>query len=546
VDKSIERLLGIAGDEKRIYRFLGSEVEEEEYQYCQLLDQLVFGEKGYVETLGQTWSMVSDPRFMRIESAFIVNRKAYFGGDARQGKQYMSSDGVFVSTIADLEQYSEVLGEGRHFWCCIVHPEEGCPVRKWHERIYSAGSGGRQPRPEGLSCTCKPGGLILYPNDTVPEQVTDPHGLKDASEGLLWALVRRECPNYFTQKDAPNAMAKRLFDLFRADLVGLIADYTPTPLVDAYIELDSGDVVKGAERKQDAEEEGMAPEPPPQVFLEVDLLEKALTYRATMRATAARILDSLHFDKILKGMAGSDPRLTDLERDTLLRMVYQSEWPEGRAKLMTDLLSYVAYVTREPYEERLEDQLEEASEDALDACRALQQGELEPINSYTEPTVEVQLDQHAAVMEAILRNPLKQELFLVWVEAERRGDIGNRDETDRLNMSRLYSILTPVFTDPGFDLDGEGFWGYMDQAKRLGYYSTLGVKAPVEGSFVTSEEDFRRSRALREARGEKRVPLPPEEPTSLGTLDKVDAVIKETGALKVTPKDVPPEKAGGE
>jgi len=503
MDRTIQSLLGIAGDEKRIYKFLGSEVEQEEYQYCQLLDQLVFGEKGYVETLGQTWDMIHDPRFIHIESAFIVNRKAFFGGDARQGKQYMSGDGVFVSTIADLEQYSEVLGEGRHFWCCIVHPLPECPVRKWHERIWSADNPGRHLRPGSLSCTCKPGeGLILYPNDTVPEQVAGPHGLKDASDGFLWALVRRECPNYFTQKGEPNAMAKRLFSLFRADLVGLIADYSPTPLVDAYIELDSGDVVGG----KGLEEE------PAQVFLEVDLLEKALTYRATMRATAARILDSLHFDKILKEMACGDPRLTDLEHDTLLRMVYQSEWPDGKTKLMTDLMSYVAYVTREPYEERLKDQLEDASEDALDACRALQEGTVEPINAYTEPTVEMQLDPHAAVMESILRNPLKQELFLVWVEAERRGGAGNPDEADRLNMSRLYSILTPVFTDPSFAMDEGRFGEYVEQAGKLGFYSPLGVKAPVEGSLVPSEEDFRRNRELREKRGEKRVPLPPEEP----------------------------------
>lgn len=422
MDRRIQSLLGIAGDEKRVYRFLGSEVEQEEYQYCQLLDQLVFGDKGYVETLGQTWELIHDPRFIRIEGAFIVNRKAYFGGDAHQGKQYMSGDGVFVSTIADLEQYSEVLGEGRHFWCCIAHPDEKCPVRAWHERIYSAGSPGHMLKPEDLSCTCRPGeGLVLHPEDKEikTEQVSDPHGLRVASDGFLWALIKRECPNYFSQNGQPNAMAKRLFDLFRADLVGLIADYAPTPLVDAYIELDSGDVVKG--QAVGLLEEGMPLEDPAQIFLEVDLLEKALTYRATMRYTAAKILKTLHFDKILKNMAGGDPRLTDMERDALLRMVYQSEWPEGRPKLMTDLMSYVAYVTKRPYEERLEEQLEEASEDALDACRALQEGTLKPINSYTEPTVEAHLDPHAAVMVAILRSPLKQELFLVWAGAEKRG-----------------------------------------------------------------------------------------------------------------------------
>ena len=55
MDRSIQTLLGIADDAKRIYRFVEGDVQKEEYEYCQLLDQLVFGDKGYVETLGQTW-----------------------------------------------------------------------------------------------------------------------------------------------------------------------------------------------------------------------------------------------------------------------------------------------------------------------------------------------------------------------------------------------------------------------------------------------------------------------------------------------------------
>jgi len=124
MDISIQKLLGIADDAKRMYRFAEGEVEREEFEYCQLIDQLVFGGKGYVETLGQTWEMIHDPRFLKIEGAFIVNRKAVFGGDAKLGKQYMSSDGMFVSTIADLEEYSEVLGEGRYFWLVLSHPGE--------------------------------------------------------------------------------------------------------------------------------------------------------------------------------------------------------------------------------------------------------------------------------------------------------------------------------------------------------------------------------------------------------------------------------------
>ena len=31
---------------------------------------------------------------------------------------------------------------------------------------------------------------------------------------FYWALIKTECPNYFTKEDKPNGMAIRLFDLF--------------------------------------------------------------------------------------------------------------------------------------------------------------------------------------------------------------------------------------------------------------------------------------------------------------------------------------------
>src|SRR5208337_2462289 len=133
----IKNILGMLDEGKRIYRIQEGEVQREEFLYCQIIDQLVFGEKGYVATLGPTWSMIHDPRFIKIENTFIVSRRALFGGDARLGKQYISSDGTFSSTIGDLEQYAEILGEGRHFHNVLVHPNTKCPTRKWLERIHT-------------------------------------------------------------------------------------------------------------------------------------------------------------------------------------------------------------------------------------------------------------------------------------------------------------------------------------------------------------------------------------------------------------------------
>jgi hypothetical protein len=527
MDRTIQSLLGIADDEKRIYRFQDGEVQREEYQYCQLLDQLVFGDKGYVDTLGQTWDMIHDPRFMKIESTFIVNRKAVFGGDARTGKQYMSSEGMFVSTIADLEEYSEVLGEGRYFWLILTHPEERCPMRLWYERIYPgmiAAKGAKVPTPgDDLRCVC---GVAVKAGVV---KVSDPRDLKDAPDDLLWALLKQECPNYFTKDGTPNGIAKRMFDLFRADLLGLIADYSPTPLVDAFIELDTGDVAAAHDTEEDGKfslntEDPLDPpveDQPAQVFLEVDILEKALTYRATMRATAAKILRSLGIQSQLKTIAGGDPRLTDFERDTLLRMVYEPtylatggpddefekvEWPDNKAALVVKLLSFVSGVTMTPYEERLKAQLATASQNSLEDCHDLLTGKLEPINSYTEPKVEVQLDPHAAVMEAILRNPLKQELFIIWAEAEERST-KSPDEEDRINMSKLYSILTPVFSNPELQVGDEEFTAYLRQAGELGFFPIALAPAPIKGHRVPDEDAFLRNRALREKHGEKRQPM---------------------------------------
>lgn len=61
----IRNILGMLDEGKRIYRVQEGEVQREEFEYCQVIDQLVFGPKGYVETLGPTWNMIHDPRSTR-------------------------------------------------------------------------------------------------------------------------------------------------------------------------------------------------------------------------------------------------------------------------------------------------------------------------------------------------------------------------------------------------------------------------------------------------------------------------------------------------
>ena len=487
----IRNILGMLDEGKRIYKIEEGEVDREEFEYCQIIDQLVFGPKGYVDTLGPTWNMIHDPRFVKIENAFIVNRKAIFGGDARIGKQYISSDGTFSSTVADLEQYAEILGEGRHFHNVLAHPNTSCPTRKWLERIHT----NTQIKPSAdLECLC----------DGNKKQ--DPKDVKNWSDDQIWALIRQECPNYFTRAGSPNKIAIRLFDLLKVDLVGMIDDYAETPQVDEWTLLDTGDLIEQTNNQE-------LIDIPPQVFMEVDLLEKALTYRATLRATAAKILKQLGFESYLKQLAEKYPEhaplLTESEMDTLLRMIYQSKWPDEKPLLVANLTNYVAQVLRDPYDARLAHQIARASEQSRQLVADLKSGKAECVNRYTDPGVEVPQDEHATLVEAIIKNPLKQGLFLIFAEAEKQtmhnqghatgilaassiGVEGLSNEGDDglckdpncaacVVPKKVIDILAPVFSAPDFPLSEEGYTKFMQDVQETGFFNKK--KREHEGEF---------------------------------------------------------------
>lgn len=489
MEDGIRNILGMVNEGKRIYQVQDGEVTREEFEYCTIIDQLVFGPKGYVETLGPTWAMIHDPRFIKIENTFIVNRKAIFGGDARIGKQYISSDGTFTSTVADLEQYAEILGEGRHFHNVLVHPNTKCPTRKWLERIHTP----TQVKPgNDLQCHC------LIQNKQVPKEVVN------WSDEKLWALVRQECPNYFTKAGSPNKLAFRLFDLFKVDLIGMIDDYAETPLVDEWTALDTGDLIVQTNDQN-------LLEVPPQVFMEVDILEKALTYRATLRATAAKILKQIGFETYLKQMAEKYPQhtplLTDGEGDTLLRLIYQSSWPRDKALMIANLSNFVMQSLQTPYDVRLAEQIRRASEQSKAVVASLKAGETECINRYTEPGTEVEQDDHAELVEAIIKNPLKQGLFVIYAAAEKQmmhkgisqggllaaaslavegvgGDEAlcqDKECTECATARKVVDILAPIFSAPDFPLSEEGYTKFMQDVKETGFFDKK--KTNLEGEF---------------------------------------------------------------
>src|SRR5271170_297709 len=491
----LRRVLGMMQDQTRIYQIAEErEVMRDEFEYCQVMYQIVFGEKGFAETLGPTWHMIHDPRFIVIENMMVQDRKAIFGGDARVGKQYFNDDGAMNSTVSDLEKYSEIIGEGRNFFNVLVHPDAKCQQRMWLERIYT---GHTNIKPySGFSCTCEGAS-------------TSPYEFYKAPEDDIWALIKQECPNRaVTQGGLHTAYGKLLYNLIRADLIGLIADYAETPLIDSYVYLRDHGVVTATETVSYIDPHGQEA---PRVLQEIDILEQALTHRATLRVTAYKILKKTGFEQKLRQITGSDTfELTDVERDEILRMVYDSTYPVPDFELKKDETIQVPagwrpfHIRLKEWEATLEQKLltyvrencmgldatlREVSQLAIEqqesqkTIAGLLNGSIQPINAYTEPTAEIPTDQsetevmkYAAIMEAIMSNEFKQELYLLLVDAEKAGD------------TAIMDLLAPVFMTPDYVLDEQGFYQILEKI-RIGSRSLRAERMDaVRGTKQTTEK----------------------------------------------------------
>lgn len=456
-------------DNVRIYQIAEDrEVMRDEFQYCQVMYQVLFGEKGFADTLGPTWRMIHDPRFIAIENMMVQERKAIFGGDARIGRQYFNDDGVMNSTVSDLEKYAEILGEGRNFHNVLVHPDKNCQKRMWLERIYT-GHTNIKPYAD-FSCTCE-------------GKSTDPSSFYQAPEEDIWALIKQECPNRSTtQAGLPTAYGKLMYNLIRADLIGLIHDYAETPLIDSYVYLRDHGVVTATESVAYIDPHGQEA---PRVLQEVDILEQALTHRATLRVTAYKILKKIGFEQKLAQIAGVNFELTDMERDEILRMVYESDYPQSDPKITENLIVNTDWqpfhIRLREWEQALEQRLldyvrencmsldfslRESAQLAIEQQEAqatiagLLSGSVQPINAYTEPVAEIPSDQsegevmqYAAMMEAIMSNEFKQELYLLFVEAEKAGE------------TAIIDVLTPVFLTPEYPLGEREFYQILERIR---------------------------------------------------------------------------------
>ena len=457
----LKRVFGMLNDKVRVYQILEErEVTQSEFEYCQIMFNIVFGEKGFAETLGPTWHMIHDPRFNTIEGLMIVDRHAIFGGDARLGKQYIGDDGTANTTISDLEKYAEIICEGRNFHNVLVHPDAKCQKRLWLERIFK---GFTNIKPySAFGCTCQ-------------GAATDPSSFKDAPEADVWALIKQECPNRgFRSTGEPLPYGTLMFSLIRADLIGLIHDYAETPLIDSYVFLRDHGVVQAPEAVDNVDPWGLEA---PRVLQEIDILEQALTHRAAMRVVAYKLLKKIGFDNMLS-QHYPDFQLTDIERDELLRLIYTSDYPEQDEKrdpkgimfrvnldawekrIASTLWDFVEECRKNSFEYRQQDQLLVGQTKAQRIVDLLLHGQMQPINTYTEPTEEIPEDHSEAevmaysdMVQAIMGNEFKSELYMVLIEAEKQND------------TAVIDILTPVFLTPDYQLDEKGFYNILESIR---------------------------------------------------------------------------------
>lgn len=445
MDRLVRNLLGLLDDGKRVYLFHEDEVvAKEEFEYAKIIHGIVFGEKGYCETLGPSWNMVHDPRFLQVELAFVSHRRALFGGDTRLGKQYISDTGVAESTIADLEQYSEMIAEGRHF-----------------------------------------GEVLQKATSNTQAKFVHPRDLYKQSDEYIWDLIRQECPNYWIPENmnkpkegpfSPNLLANILFKAMKADLVGLVYDYSTVANVQEWVLLDTGDVVEDAQR-QDPETK--------QVWLEIDLLEKALSQRATLRCTAAKILDtpaireSLRFANI---NLGKNVKLTDLEMDGLLQLIYSSSWPDDVMDLCLKINGYLINCASENFEIRQGQQLRKLELESSNHCKDLKAGRVQPITRYTDPEVEIELTAEQVLINEILHNPLKQSLYLLYTDAEREG------------WQPIVDRLKPIFAEPDYPMDMDDFTKILQECEQYipeDHLSSIEETVEEKNQAVITDPEFR-------------------------------------------------------
>jgi hypothetical protein len=416
-------LFGLLDGNMRRYAVKEGEVDATQIEYCQAVYPALFGPKGLADTLGPTWQMVHDPRFTVMEESFIREMQVSNGDSGlrtvEEGVLVQDANGFFTGGDKSLETYSEILGEGRHYISTLrsmallrtaeelygVERTFFVPEEHLYPGIFIAGAAPETVTVKGepvpyASLTAEElakAGLLSLDERQAVQNLTaldmrsentklNPYNVKTWGDLELWALIRNENKNYFDRTGQPNWLAKVMFKLLRSDLLGLISDYAEIANIQEYFVLGSDGELWEADKHGEETH---------RVWAEVELLEKALNYRAELRSTAVQVLNNF-------GLKTHVDKLTDVEKDTLLALLFGSglTYPQDKAEMASKILGFLQGVeaSGSTLEERQDQQLSTARETAQRIVGGLRTGDIAPITRQTDGMVETGADVSSSTL----------------------------------------------------------------------------------------------------------------------------------------------------
>ena len=339
-----------------------SEYSKEQHELCLSLAEQLYGDKGLIRSLGPMWFMVMDDRFFACENIWVKKTKitASEHGYEELGLTVVDDLGnVGTARMISLEQYAEMIGEGRHYIEAVK----------------------KLPPPEN-----------------------DPKGVVGWDAPRYWGLIGQECPNYFTRENTPNELAQIHFKMLGQDWLGLISDYCPVPNLDQWVTVEHGQVV------QDPSQISLET---PCAHAEIEYLDRALNARAVLRANTIKVLSMMGGRKLAYEFG--QVMLTESEKDRILQLVFQYDYDQIYQALPGVL--QILKEARKPFSERVREQELNFIAIASKWAKELQDGTRKPLNLITKED-QVTYDKEEQLFSKISNDEHLVALFYILTQSE--------------------------------------------------------------------------------------------------------------------------------
>ena len=365
-DPLFDRVLGIgAGGIKQVI-IDPERVTQEEYEAAAVFVNTLWGTDGLVQNLGPSWFLVHDPRFLRIERSWIIDKDGILGGKQAGGLTVLKALDLKsdISMAEDPALYAEIFGEGRHFRNCCI------------------------------------------------QRGFDPKALCHDS-ATIELLMRSECPNYRRRTGEWNNDAEKLRRLLYMDIVGLVDDYATVAYSQDWIRMDTGEVVGRNETVVDPESQ----ENVPTCAVEIDSFHKALIMRAMVRTTALRVM--LQFPGIKKSEFAAI-RLTDNESDKLCQMLFKVDY-DKMYTVMPAVMTLIKHAQNTPVDYREREELRMMRAEAAKFLEGMTSGEITPIITPIEEAPMGTVDP-TRFLQQLSGSDYFRQIFQIAQDQAQRGD----------------------------------------------------------------------------------------------------------------------------